>query len=156
MQHSAPPSPSNLLSFFRPLFIFSLCTLITASCCWPSLYTYCFLFPLTSSGLFNAMLGVTEPGALNFHTFFRLITLILLVFRNLNSNHLPLSGPLNSLLCDLIASTPGLKFSLVMSRTLAAVSSYSSGRAYLCRNFLSPLFLRLTPTLITLRSTIFV
>ena len=54
----APPSPSNLLSFFRPLCIFSLCTLTTASCSWLFLFTSCFLFPsLTPSGFFNGMLG---------------------------------------------------------------------------------------------------
>ena len=36
----------------------------------------------TPSGFFNGMLGVSEAGALNCYTFFRLIPLILFVFRN--------------------------------------------------------------------------
>ena len=59
--------------------------------------------------------------------------------------HFPFSG---FLLCVLIALTLGLAFSLVMPGTLAAVSSFSSGRAYLSLNFLPPLFLCSIPTLI--------
>ena len=64
-----------------------------------------------------------------------------------------LSESLDSLLCNLIAHTPDLAFSLLMARTLAAASSFSSGRAFLSLNFLLLLFLRLTPTLITYVST---
>ena len=53
--------------------------------------------------------------------------------------HLPLSRSLDSLLCILIAPTPGLAFSLVIPRTLAEASSFSSGRACPSLNFLSPL-----------------
>ena len=94
------------------------------------------------------MLAVFEPGALQFYTFFCLILLILFVSRNLTSIHSPLSGSLDSLLCDLIAPTPGLAFFLVMPRTLAAVSSFSSSKAYPSLNFLPLFFLCLTPTLI--------
>ena len=66
----------------------------------------------------------------------------LFVSRNLTLTHVPLSGFLNSLLCDLIAPAPSLAFSLLIPRTLAAASSFSSGMAY------PSLFLRLTPTLI--------
>ena len=52
------------------------------------------------------------------------------------------------LLCNLIAPTPGLAFSLQMPPTLAAALSYSSDRAYPSRNFLPPLFLRLIATVI--------
>ena len=55
--------------------------------------------------------------------------------------HLPPSRSLDSLLCDLIAPTPGLAFSLLMPRTLAATSTFSSGKAYSSLNFLPPLFL---------------
>ena len=100
------------------------------------------------------MLGVSEPGALNCYTLFCLIPLTLFVCRNLTLIYLPLSGSLDSLLCDLIASTPGLEFFLLMPpHTLAAASSFSSGRAYSSLNFLLPLFLCLTPTLIMQRST---
>ena len=42
---TAPPLPSNLLSSFCPLSIFSLCTLTTASYFKLLFYTSCFLFP---------------------------------------------------------------------------------------------------------------
>ena len=38
------------------------------------------------------MLGISEPGALNYYTFFRLIPLTLFISRNLTSIFLPLSG----------------------------------------------------------------
>ena len=96
---------------------------------------------------------VFESGALNYFTFFGPILLILSVSRNPMLTPLPLSGFLNSLLCVLIAPTPSLAFSLVMPRTLAAVSSFLSGMGYFFLNFLSPLFLRLIPTLIMWGST---
>ena len=105
------------------------------------------LLPLTLSGFFNGMLEVFEPGALNYFTFFRPILSTLSASGNPILTHLPLSGFLYSLLCVLIAPTPGLAFSLVMPRTPAAALSFSSGWAYLFLNFLPPLFLRLIPTL---------
>ena len=104
--------------------------------------------PLTPSGFLNEILAVSEPEALNCNTLFRLIPLTSFVSRNLTLTHLPLSESLNFLLCDLIAFTPGQAFSLLMPRTLAAASSFSSGRAYPFLNFIPPLFLRLTVTLI--------
>ena len=57
------------------------------------LFTSCFLFPfLTLLGFFNGMLGVSEPGSLNYYTLFRLISLTLFISRNLISIYLPLSG----------------------------------------------------------------
>ena len=106
------------------------------------------LLPLTLSGFFNGMLEVSEPGALNYFIFYRPIQLILSVSRNPILTLLPLSGFLDFLLCVLIAPTPGLAFSLLIPRTPAVASSFSSGRAYLFPNFLPPLFLRLIPTLI--------
>ena len=103
--------------------------------------------PLTLSGFFNGMLEVFEPGALNYFTFFRTILSTLSAFRNPILTHLPLSGFLDSLLCVLIAPTPGLAFSLLIPRTLAAALSFSSG-SHLSLNFQSPLFLCLIPTLI--------
>ena len=104
--------------------------------------------PLTPSGFFNGMLEVFEPGALNYFTFSRPILSILSASRNPILTHLPLSKFLNSLLCALIAPTPGLAFSLLMPRTLAAVSSFSSGRAYPFLNSLPSFFLCSIPTLI--------
>ena len=103
--------------------------------------------PLTFSGIFNGILEVFEPGALNYSTFFCPILSTLSAFRNPILAPL-LSGFLDSLLCVLIAPTPGLAFSLLMPRTLAEALSFSSGRAYLSLNFLPPIFLRLIPTLI--------
>ena len=104
--------------------------------------------PLTLPGFFNRMLEVFEPGALNYFTFFRPILSTLSAFRNPILTPLPLSGFLDSLLCVLIAPTPGLAFSPPIPHTLAAALSFSSGRAYLFLNFLPPLFLRLILTLI--------
>ena len=106
------------------------------------------LLPLTLSGFFNGMLEVFEPGALNYFTFFRPIQSILSASRNPILTHLPLSGFLDSLLCVLIAPTPGLAFSLLIPRTPATALSFLSGRAYSFLNFLPPLFLRSIPTLI--------
>ena len=103
---------------------------------------------LTPSGFSNKMLAIFEPGALNYFAFFCPIPLALSVSRNTILTHLLLFGFLDSLLCVLIAPTPGLAFSLVMPRTLAAASSFSSGRAYLSLNFLPRLSLCLIPTLI--------
>ena len=104
--------------------------------------------PVTLSGFFNGMLKVFEPGALSHFTFSRPILSILSASRNPILTHLPLSGSMDSLLCVLIAPSPGLSFSLLMSRTLAVVSSFSSHRAYLFLNFLPPLFLCSIPILI--------
>ena len=58
MQHSHPTLAFKPPIPFRPLCIFSFCTLATASCSWLFLCTSCFLFPsLTPSGFFNGMLG---------------------------------------------------------------------------------------------------
>ena len=74
--------------------------------------------PLILLGFFNGILEVFELGALNSFTFFLPILLTLSVSRNPILTHLPLSGFLDSLLCVLIAPTPGLAFSLVMPRSL--------------------------------------
>ena len=103
---------------------------------------------LTLSGFFNEMLEVFEPGALNYFIFSCSILSTLSASRNPISIYLPLSGFLDSLLCVLIVPTPGLAFSLLIPCTLAATSSFSSGKAYLFLNFLPPLFLHLIPTLI--------
>ena len=97
---------------------------------------------LTPLGFFNGMLAVSERGALNYYIFFGPILLTLSLFRNLISTHLPLSGSVDSLLCDWIAPTPGFAFSLVMPRTLAVTSSLLSGRANPSLNFLALFFLR--------------
>ena len=106
------------------------------------------LLPLTLSGFFNGMLEVFEPGALNYFTFSRPTLSTLSAFRSPILTHIPLSGFLDSLLCVLIVPTPGLAFSLMMPRTLAAALSFLSGSAYLFLNFSPPLFLRSIPTLI--------
>ena len=67
------------------------------------------------------MLGVFESRALNCYTFFHSIPLILYVSKNLVLTHLPLSESLDSLLCDLIAPTPGLAFSLVVTHASGSI-----------------------------------
>ena len=103
--------------------------------------------PLTLLGFLNGMLEVFEPGVLSYFTFSQPILSILSVSRNPILTPLPFSGFLDFLLCILIASTPGLAFFLLMSRTLAGVSSFSSIRDYSFQNFLPPLFFRSIPTL---------
>ena len=148
MQHSHPTLA------FKPLILFPLTLyLLPLHPHHRLMLLAVFLYLLlllsdTLRGVFNGMLGVSKPGALNCYTLFRLILLTLFVSRNLILNYLPLSGSLDSLLCDLIAATPDLVFFLLMSQMLAAASSYSSGRAYPSLSFLPPPFLRLAPTLI--------
>ena len=133
----------------RPFCIFSFRPLTTVPCLWLSFYVSCLLSaPDSLSGFSNGILEVFEPEALNYFTFFRRILLILSVSRNPFLTHLPFYGSLDSLVCVLIAPTPGLAFSLLMPSTLATVSSFKSVRAYLSVNFLHPLFLRSIPTLI--------
>ena len=149
MLHSCPTLVSKSLIPHLPILY--LLTLPPHHC--PLLLAFLLLLlppllPLTLSRFFNEMLEVFEPGALNYFTFFRPILSTLSASRNPILTHLPLSEFLDSLLCALIASTPGLAFSLLMPCTLAAALPFSSGRAYLSLNFLPPLFLRLIPTLI--------
>ena len=99
------------------------------------------LLPLTLSGFFNGMLEVSMPGALNYFIFYRPTQLILSASRNPILTLLPLSRFLDFLFCVLIAPTPGLAFSLLIPRTPAAASSFSSGRAYPFPNFLPPLIM---------------
>ena len=106
------------------------------------------LSAVTLSGFFNGMLAVSEPEALNYFTSSRLILLTLYVFRNLALTHLSLFGSKGSPLCNVIALTPGQAFFLPMTCMLAAASALLLGTAYPSPNFLPPLFLRLTPTLI--------
>ena len=148
MLHSRPTLVFKLLIPICPFFIFSLCPFTTVPCSWLFSCTFCLLSPLILSGFFNGMLEVFEPGALNYFTFFCPILLTLSAFRNPIIAHLSHSGFLDSLLLILIAPTPGLAFSLVMPRTLAAALSFSSGRIYPSLNFLPSLFLCLISTLI--------
>ena len=123
----------------HPLRISSLCP--SPHSCVPG----CFSVPPASSSsltrlrIFNGMMEVSNPEALNYYTLSCLILWIQSEARNPTVTHLPLSGSLNSPLCDLIALTPGLAFFLPMTRTLAAASSFSSGKAYPSISFLSPL-----------------
>ena len=138
---SKPPIPHlpilyllPLLLHYRPLLLAIFLRLLPP------------LLALTLSGFFNGMLEVFVPGALNYFIFYRPIQSIFSASRNPILTHLPLSGFLDSLLCVLIALTPGLAFSLLIPHTPAATSSFSSDRAYPFLNFLPPLFLRLIPT----------
>ena len=76
------------------------------------------------------MLEVFEPGPLNYFTFSQTTLSTLSVSKNPILTPLLLSEISDSLLCVLIAPTPGLAFSLLMPRTLAVVSLFLLDRAY--------------------------
>ena len=145
MQHFCPtlafkPLIPLVPTWFLPLLPHHRLLLLTIS-----LHLLLPLF-LTTSRFSNGMLGVSEPGALNYFTFFRLISMTLFVSSNLTLTHLPLFPSLDSLLCDLITPTPDPAFFLLMPRTLAAASSsFSSGRAYPSLRFLPSFFSSLDP-----------
>ena len=83
MHHSHPILTSKLLIPFPPtLYLLPLHPHHRLMLLAVSLYLLLSLPFSTPSELFNGMLGVSEPGALNCHTFFRLIPLTLLVSRN--------------------------------------------------------------------------
>ena len=103
--------------------------------------------PASSLRVLQWNAGGLWAGALNYFTFSPPTLSTLSASRIPILTHLPLFGFLDSLLCVLIAPTPGLAFSLLMPRTLAAALSLSSGRAYPFLNFPPPLFLSSIPTL---------
>ena len=147
MQHSCstltfkPFIPLPPTSHLLPLHPHHRLMLLAVSLC----LLFLFLLPDSLRVLqWNA--GDFQVRSSEFYTLFCLIRLTLFVSRNLTLTYLPLSRSLDSLLCDLIAPTPGLVFFLLMSPTLPAASSFSSDRANPSLNFLPPLFLGLTPT----------
>ena len=102
---------------------------------------------LTPSGFFNGMLAVSEPGALNYYIFFRPIPLTLSVSRNLILTHLPLSGSLDYVLCNLIAP---ILFRDAMHCSSGVIIFIRQGLSF---SELSTSSLCLTPTLIMYGST---
>ena len=94
MQHSHPTLAFKLLILFPPtLYLLLLHPHHRLMLLAVSLYLVLpFSPPLTPSGFFNGVLGVSEPGALNCCTLFCLIPLTFFVSRNLTSIYLPLSG----------------------------------------------------------------
>ena len=149
MQHSHPTLAFKPLILFPPtLYLLPLHPHHRLMLLAISLYLL-FLLPLPDSfRVLQWNAGGLRARSTELLHLYRLISLTLFVSRNLTLIYLPLFGPLDSLLCDLIAPTPGLVFFRLMSQTLAAASSFSSGRVYPSLSFLPPLFLRLTPTLI--------
>ena len=109
----APPLSLNLLPFFCLLRIFSLHSFDPLM--FLGVFLYLLLPPLTCSGFFNGMPEVFELGAQNYCSLSHLILWILFVFRNSTFTRLPVCRFLNSLLCDLIAFTPGLTLFLLMT-----------------------------------------
>ena len=83
MHHSHPILTFKLLILFPPtLFLLPLHPHHRLMLLAVSLYLL-LLLPLSNpSGFLNGMLGISEPGALNCYTFFRLIPLTLFVSRN--------------------------------------------------------------------------
>ena len=149
MQHSHPTLTFKLLILFPPtLYLFPLHPHHRLMLLAVSFYLLLSLPLPNSLRVLQWNAGVSRPGALNYYTLFRLIPLALFISRNLTLIYLPLSGSLDSLLCNPTASTPDLVFFLLMSQTLVAASSFSSSSAYPSLSFLPPLFIRLAPTLI--------
>ena len=105
------------------------------------LYLLLHLPSLIRSGSFSRMPEVFEPEPMNYYTLSRFMLWILSVFRNPTLNHLPLSESKDSLLCDLIALTPGLAFFLPKTRTLAVALPFSSAKSYSSMKFLLSLSL---------------
>ena len=143
-----PPAykPSTLLlSFHQPLLPFPLHP--------PPLLALFLRFLLSlslliRSGFFKGMHQVVcqkHRAFLLFCSFLSIST----VSKNSISILLHLSRFLHTLLSDLIEFTPGLAIFHQMTRMLAAVSSFSSNRAYPFVNFQSSHFLSLNPTLTT-------
>ena len=128
MQHSCPNLAFKPLIFFPPTsYILPLHHHHRLMLLVVSLYLLLPLLLFDFLVFFSEILGVSERGALSGYTLVRLIPLVLFVSRNLTLTYLPLSGSLGSLLCDLIAPTPGLIFFLLISHMLVVASSFSSG-----------------------------
>ena len=158
---SGPSGPLLLMQHSHPTLAFKSLILFPPTSYLLPLHPYhhlmlltVFLYLLLPLPLFNSLKVLQwnawglQARSTNFCNLFRLIRLTLFVYRNLTLIYLPLSGSLDSLLCNPMAPTPDLVFFLLMSQTLVAASSFSSGRAYPSLSFLPPFFLHLTPTLI--------
>ena len=118
-----PPHP-HLQTFYPPYAHFVSFTSALSS---PPLAPGCLSTPPASSIPFRVVqwnAGGLRARSTKLLHFLSSLPLTLFVSRNLKLTHLPLSGSLDSLLCDLIVPTPGLAFSLLMPRTLAAASSF--------------------------------
>ena len=125
-----------------------MCPLTTVPGSWLFFYASCLLSPLTLSGFFQWNAGglrARSTGLLHFLSSHP-VDLICIQESNLNSSSSFRIPGFSSLRSDRTHSRSGI--SLVMPRTLAATSSFSSGRAYLSLNVLPPFFPRLIPTLI--------
>ena len=150
MQHSHPTLAFKLLILFPPtLHLLSLHTHYRLMLLAVSLYL---LLPLPLPNSFRVLqwndggLRARTAELLHFISS-HLVDLICIQKSNVNlssSFWIPGFSALRPM-----ALTPNLVFFLLMSQTPAAASSLSSGRAYPSLNFLPPLFLRLTSTLIT-------
>ena len=110
-------------------------------------YTSCFLFPSESLRVLQWNAGGLRARSTKLLHFISSHLIDLICIQE-SLTHLPLSGSLDSVLCDLIAPTPILAFFLRIPRTLAVASSFLSGRAYPSLSFLPPPSLLLTLTLI--------
>ena len=153
---TAQSGPPLLMHYYCPILAFKHLIplpltsyfLTTASCSWLFLYTSCFLFPPDSLRVLQWNAGGLRVRSTELLRFILSHPVDLICIHESILIHPPLSGFLDFLLCDLIAPTPGREFFLLMSHTLASASSFSSDRVSPSLNFLPPLFLRLTFTLI--------
>ena len=124
MQRFRPPSPTSLLPSFRPICISYISAPFSPLILLAVLLNFLLPLPfLIRLGFFNGMSGVFEPETLNFSTLSRSIQWILSVSRIPISTRLAFYGFLDTLLCDLIVLTSGLAFFLLITRSLAVMSS---------------------------------
>ena len=91
-----------------------------------------FLLPLPDSlRVFQWNAGDLEARSTGLQHFLSSHPVYLICIQKSNLNASFFLRPLDFLLCDLIAATPVLIFFLLISQTLAAASSFLSGRAIL-------------------------
>ena len=148
MQHSRPNLAFKPPIPRCPLHIFSVCTHSTAPCSWLFFFTPCFFFSPESLKVFQWNAGGLRASSTKLLHFIlsHPVDFIYIHESNLNfffSFRIPGFSALRS---DCIHSWSGIF--LLMPHTLAAASSFSSGRACPSLNFLPPPFLHLTLTLI--------
>ena len=149
MQHSHPTLAFKLFILFPPtLYLFPLHPHHRLMLLAVSLYLLLLLLFLNSLRVLQWNAGGLQARSTKLLHFISSYSVDLICIResNLNLSSSFWIPGFSALRSDGTHSRSGII--LPMSQTLAAVSSFSSGRAYPSLRFLLPLFLRLTPTLI--------
>ena len=147
MLHSRPTLVFESLIPIYPFCISPLCPLTTVPCSWLSFYASCFPIPPDFLRVIQWNAGGPRARSTELLHFISSQPFDLFCIQefNLNSSSSFRIPRFFALRSDCTHSRL-LAFSLLMPRTLAAASSFSSGRAKSSLNFLPPLFLRLIPT----------